>query len=48
MGTIPKYPQCHEDRKAQKVLDRIDKKLQAKNIPQNSNLTSPKQSSNAA
>ena len=30
MKTSPKYPLCHEDRKAQKLLDRIDKKLREK------------------
>ena len=35
MKTSPNSPQCHEDRKAQKLLDRIDKKLQAKSSAQN-------------
>jgi hypothetical protein len=34
MKTSPNYPQLHEDRKAQVLLDRIDKKLQEKNSPQ--------------
>ena len=49
MRASRKYPQFHEDRKAQKLLDRIDKKLQAKNVPQNSPQAAPlKQSSSAA
>jgi hypothetical protein len=31
MKTSPNYPQLHEDRKAQKLLERIGKKLQEKN-----------------
>jgi hypothetical protein len=34
MGTIsPNYPQRREHRKAQKRLDRVEKKRQAKNTP---------------
>ena len=42
MKTSPIYPQGHEDREAQKLLDRIEKKLQAKSTPQ---ATAPKQCS---
>ena len=47
--TRPNYPQCHEDRKAQKLLDRIDKKLQKKGTTLNSlPAASPKQRPSAA
>jgi hypothetical protein len=36
MKASPKYPQCHQDRKVQKLLDRIDKKLREKATMQNS------------
>ena len=49
MKTSPKYPQCHEDRKAQELLDRIDKKLQENGTTQNSlQAASPKQRPSAA
>jgi hypothetical protein len=49
MKTSPNYPQSHEDRKAQKLLNRIDEKLQAKYISQNSpKATSPKECLGAA
>jgi hypothetical protein len=36
MKTSTHYPKFHEDRKAQKLLERIDKKLQEKSTTQNS------------
>jgi hypothetical protein len=47
METSLKYPPCHEDLKAQELLDRV-KKRQAKNIPQNSPATSSKECLTAA
>jgi glutaredoxin len=41
MKTIPNYPQCHQDRKAQKLLDRIDKKLREIAATQNSLQAAP-------
>jgi hypothetical protein len=44
MKTSLIYPQCHQDRKAQKLLDRSDKMLHAKGTNQNSlQAASPKQ-----
>jgi len=49
MKTTPNYPQRHEDRKAQKLLDRIGKKLQEKGTTQNSlQAASPKKRPSAA
>jgi len=49
MKTSPNYPQCPEDRKVQKLVDRIDKKLQEKGTTQNSlQAASPKQCPSAA
>ncbi len=46
MKTSPNYPRCHEDSKAQELLDRIDKKLQEKGTTQNSlEAASPKTTS---
>lgn len=44
MKTSLIYPQCYQDRKAQKLLNRIDKILQATGTKQNSlQAASPKQ-----
>jgi hypothetical protein len=49
LKTSPHYPQCHEDRKAQKLLERIDKKLQEKSATRNSlQAPYPKQRPSAA
>ena len=49
MKPSPNHSQCHEDRKTQKLLDRIHKKLQEKDTKQNSlQAASPKQCPNAA
>jgi len=48
MKTSPKYPLCHEDRKAQKLLNRIDKKLREKATAQALQAASPKQCPSAA
>ncbi|HKM46707.1 MAG TPA: hypothetical protein VJX69_03935 [Terriglobales bacterium] len=49
MKTSPNYSRRHEDRKAQKLLERIDKKLQEKGTTQNSlQAASPKQRPSAA
>jgi hypothetical protein len=36
MKTSPNYPQRHQDRKAQELLDRSDKKLRENKTTQNS------------
>jgi hypothetical protein len=49
MKTSPKFPQFHEDRKAQQLLDRIDKKLQEQGTRQESlQAAAPKQAPVAA
>jgi hypothetical protein len=41
MKDSPNYPQCHQDRKVQELLDRIDRKLQEKAATQNSLQAAP-------
>jgi hypothetical protein len=48
MKTSQNYPQCHEDRKAQELLDRIDKKLQEKATKQALQAAPPRQGPIAA